>query len=53
MPTAEEFAKVNNIPLNEDMNDKSKLGKIGKLSDIDDEDDDDDFNGGGGFLWSL
>lgn len=51
-PTAEEFATINNIPLNDEMNDKSKLGKIGKLSDLDD-DDDDDFDGGGGFLWSL
>jgi len=52
-PTPEEFATINNIPLNEDMNDKSKLGKIGKLSDLDDDDEDDDWNGGGGFLWSL
>jgi len=51
-PTPEEYASLNNIPLNEDMNDTSKLGKIGKLSDIDD-DDEDDWNGGGGFLWSL
>jgi len=51
-PTAEEFARINNIPLNEEMDDMSKLGKIGNKSDLDDDDDDDDFNGGG-FLWSL
>ncbi len=50
-PTAEEYAAINMIPLNDDMNDKSTLGKIGKLSDL--EDDDDEWNGDGGFLWSL
>ena len=51
-PSAEEFAAANNIPINAEEPDMSKLGKIGKLSEIDD-DDDDDWNGGGGFLWSL
>jgi len=50
-PSAEEFAAANNIAINTEVPDISKLGKIGKLSDIDD--DDDDWNGGGGFLWSL
>lgn len=52
-PTAEEYATINNIPLNEDMNDKSKLGQIGKLSDLDDDDGDEGLGGDGGFLWSL
>ena len=51
MPTPEEFALENNIALNPEMPDESKLGKIGKPSEIDD--DDDDWNGGGGFLWSV
>ena len=51
-PTAEEYAHINNIPLNDEMNDKSKLGKIGKLSEID-EDEEDGLGGDGGFLWSL
>lgn len=50
-PSPEEFASVNNIPINIEEPDLSKLGKIGKMSDLDD--DDDDWNGGGGFLWSL
>lgn len=49
-PTAEEFAKANNLELGMDQ-DTSKLGKSGKLSDLDD--DDDDWGGDGGFLWSL
>lgn len=51
MPTPEEYAAANNIPINTDEPDLSKLGKVGKISDLDD--DDDEWNGGGGFLWSL
>jgi hypothetical protein len=50
MPTPEEFAAVNNIRINTEEPDKTKLGKIGRLDDIDDDEDD---GGGGGFLWSL
>lgn len=50
MPTPEEFAAVNNIKINTEEPDQTRLGKIGRLNDIDDDEDD---GSGGGFLWSL
>jgi hypothetical protein len=53
-PSAEEFAKANNISINENEQDLSKLGKIGKKSDLDDPDDSGGNSGSsGGFLWSF
>ena len=48
-PTPEEYAKVNNLPFNPEVN-IDKLGKIGKLSDID---DDDELSSDGGFIWQF
>jgi hypothetical protein len=50
-PSPEEFCVVNNLKINTDEPDLTKLGKIGRLNDIDDEEDQ---NGGsGGFLWGF
>ena len=53
VPTAGEFAGANNIKINENEEDPSKLGKIGKKSDLDDDDGGDNSGGGGSFLWSF
>lgn len=50
-PSAEEFAAVNNIRINTEEPDLTKLGAIGRLNDI--EDDEDPNSGGGGFLWGF
>jgi hypothetical protein len=49
-PTPEEYAKLNNLPFNPEVN-ADKLGKIGRLSEIDDEEDDKSVDGG--FLWTF
>jgi len=51
-PSAEEYATANNIRLNINQPDPTKLGKVGRLSELDD-DDDSDIGGSGGILWSL
>jgi hypothetical protein len=50
-PSAEEFAAVNNIRINTEEPDLTKLGAIGRLSDIDE--DQDPGGGSGGFLWGF
>ena len=54
-PTAEEYAKINNIRINPNVEDvKHKIGEIGTLSELNrDEEDDDGMSGSGGFLWSF
>ena len=52
-PTAEEFAMANNIKVNSNEPDQSKLGKIGKKSELDDDDGGGESGSSGGFLWSL
>jgi phage terminase large subunit len=53
IPTAEEFAAANNIKVNINEADQSKLGQIGNKSDLDDPDDDGENGSSGGFLWSF
>jgi len=48
-PTPEEYAKVNNIPFNPEVN-LDKMGKIGRLSEIE---DDEDQGADGGFIWQF
>jgi intein/homing endonuclease len=48
-PTPEEYAKVNNIPFNPEVN-LDKMGKIGRLSDIEDNEDQ---GSDGGFIWTF
>lgn len=50
-PSPEEYATANNMRINTDEPDMSKMGQIGRLSDI--EDGDDPNASGGGFLWGL
>jgi hypothetical protein len=48
-PTPEEYAKVNNIPFNPEVN-LDKMGKIGRLSEIE---DDEEQGADGGFIWQF
>jgi hypothetical protein len=50
-PSAAEYATANNMRINTDEPDMTKMGQIGRLSDIEDGDDPD--ASGGGFLWGL
>ncbi len=49
-PSAEEFCAVNNLRLNTEEPDPTKLGKIGRLNDME---DDDGTGSSGGFLWGF
>lgn len=48
-PTPEEYAKINNLQFNSEVN-VNNIGKIGKLSDLEDEEDNGSDNG---FIWQF
>lgn len=52
VPNAAEYAAAKGLTLNQNEQDRSKLGKIGKKTDLDDDGGSDD-QGTGGFLWSF
>jgi hypothetical protein len=49
-PSPEEFCAANNIRINTEEPDPTKLGKIGRLNDIE---DDEEPGSSGGFLWGF
>lgn len=52
-PTAAEFAKTQNIVVNDVVETTKKIGEIGTLSELNKDDDDEAIGGSGNFLWSF
>jgi len=52
-PTAAEFAKTQNIQVNDTGETTKKIGEIGTLSELNKDDEDETTGGSGNFLWSF
>lgn len=51
-PGALDYANANGIPINDNVEDVSKLGKVGTKADLDGQEEDTS-NSGGSFIWTL